>query len=68
MAAALAFGWAEVGFAAPNGSVALTLYRVRAFPDEFVGRIFGVFKLITHGGTASGALVAGMAVSNDKLT
>ncbi|MET9489834.1 MFS transporter [Nocardia sp. NPDC006630] len=59
----LAVCWMGVGFMAPIGNVPLTLYRVRAFPGDLVGRVFGASKLIAHGGTALGALMAGPLLS-----
>lgn len=59
----LAVCWMGVGFMAPIGNVPLTLNRVRAFPGDLVGRVFGASKLMTHGGTALGALMAGPLLS-----
>ena len=61
--AVLAVGWVGVGFTAPTLGVALTLYRVRVFSEDLVGRIYGATKLITHGGTAVGTLLAGFLLS-----
>ncbi|MFE4459776.1 MFS transporter, partial [Nocardia tengchongensis] len=55
----IGIGWALGGYASISGSVALTLYRVRAFPEELIGRVYAATKLIAHGGTAVGALLAG---------
>ncbi|MGW4241406.1 MFS transporter [Nocardia sp. NPDC004722] len=59
----IALCWMGAGFAAPIGNIAVTLYRVRAFPEEVVGRVFGASRLITHGGTAIGALISGTLLS-----
>ncbi|WP_328404549.1 MFS transporter [Nocardia sp. NBC_00403] len=61
--AVLAVCWMGVGFTAPIVGVALTLYRVRAFSEDLVSRVFGATKLITHGGSALGALLAGFLLS-----
>ncbi|WP_327146924.1 MFS transporter [Nocardia sp. NBC_01327] len=61
--AVLAVCWMGVGFAAPIGNIPLILYRVRVFPQDLIGRIFGATKLITNGGTALGALLAGSLLS-----
>ncbi|WP_327146964.1 MFS transporter [Nocardia sp. NBC_01327] len=61
--AALTICWMGVGFVVPLGNIPLTLYRLRAFPDELVGRVFGATKLIAHSGGAAGALLAGPLLS-----
>ncbi|MFB7720135.1 MFS transporter [Nocardia sp. NPDC056100] len=55
--------WMGVGFVGTMVNVPLTLYRVRVYPEEVIGRIFGASKLISHGGTAAGALASGVLVS-----
>ncbi|MFB8005984.1 MFS transporter [Nocardia sp. NPDC056000] len=55
--------WMGVGFVGTMVNVPLTLYRVRVYPEELIGRIFGASKLISHGGTAAGALASGVLVS-----
>ncbi|WP_067566597.1 MFS transporter [Nocardia acidivorans] len=55
--------WMAVGFVGTMVNVPLTLYRVRVYPQELIGRIFGASKLISHGGTAAGALCSGVLVS-----
>ncbi|MFE2961019.1 MFS transporter [Nocardia tengchongensis] len=59
----IAIGWAGAGFVGVAGNVALTLYRVRAFPEELIGRIYSAIKLLSHGGTAVGALLSGVLLS-----
>ncbi|MFJ9370142.1 MFS transporter [Nocardia sp. NPDC101769] len=61
--AVLALCWMGMGFVAPIGNVALALHRLRAFPEDLVGRIFAATKLISHGGTAAGSLLAGILLS-----
>ncbi|MFE3026572.1 MFS transporter [Nocardia tengchongensis] len=59
----LAMCWMGIGFAAPPANVALTLYRLRVFPENYVGRIHGAIKLIANGGAAFGSLLAGTLLS-----
>lgn len=61
--ALIAIGWAGAGFVGVAGNVALTLYRVRAFPEELIGRIYSATKLLSHSGTAIGALLSGALLS-----
>ncbi len=59
----LSICWVGVGFVGSIENVATILYRVRVFPEDFVGRVYGANKLITHGGTAVGSLLAGAMLS-----